>query len=126
MTGRIHLKNMAFYGYHGLHPGENEQGQRFLVDLVLTLDVSAAAASDRLADTIDYSKAYEVVRRIVEQDRVKLLETLCDRILTAILREFARVQKAEITIRKPSAPIPGVLDYVAIETSRERAPRPGQ
>ena len=126
MTARIHLKNMAFYGYHGHHRGESEQGQRFLVDLVLTLDIAAASSSDRLADTIDYGKAYDVVRGIVEKDRVKLLETLCDRIMDAILRELERVDKVEVTVKKPSAPIPGVLDYVAVEASRVRVPRPGK
>ena len=129
MTGRIQLANMAFYGYHGHHPGESENGQRFLVDLALTLDISAAASSDQLSDTIDYGKVYEVCRRIVESDRVKLLETLCDRIMSAILREFGRVTRVEITVRKPSAPIPGVLDYVAVEASRDRrarSPRAGQ
>jgi dihydroneopterin aldolase len=126
MTGRIHLKNMAFYGYHGLHAGENEQGQRFLVDLTLTLDLAAAASSDSLSDTIDYAKAYEVCRRIMEKDRVKLLETLCGRIMSAILFEFGRVARVEITIRKPSAPIPGVLDFVAVEAGRDRSDLPGQ
>ena len=43
MTGRIHLKNMAFYGYHGHHPEEGTRGQRFLVDLYLTYDMQEAA-----------------------------------------------------------------------------------
>lgn len=129
MIGRIHLTNMAFYGYHGHHPSENTQGQRFLVDLVLSLDIAEAAANDRLSATIDYGKVYEVCRKIVENDRVKLLETLCQRIIDAILGEFGRVTRVEITIKKPSAPIPGVLDYVAVEATGERPERlsrPGQ
>lgn len=123
MTGRIHLRSMAFYGYHGHHPGESVHGQRFLVDLALTVELSKAAASDRLSDTVDYAAVYETCRRIVENDRVCLLETLCDRIMTAVLGEFRRVRRVEITVRKPSAPIPGVLDYVAVETSRDRPAR---
>jgi dihydroneopterin aldolase len=126
MTGRIHLKNMAFYGYHGHHPEETARGQRFLVDVALTLDMTAAAASDRLSDTIDYGRVYEACRKILETDRVKLLETLCDRLLTAVMRECERAIRVEITIKKPSAPIPGVLDYVAIEASRDRVPGAGQ
>jgi len=118
MTGRIHMKNMAFYGYHGHHPEETARGQRFLVDVALTLDMTAAAASDRLSDTIDYSRVYEACR--------KILETLCDRLLTAVMRECERAIRVEITIKKPSAPIPGVLDYVAIEASRDRVPGAGK
>ena len=119
MRGRIHLKNMAFYGYHGHYPGETAQGQRFLVDLFLTIDLRAAAASDRLPYTVDYSRVYDLCRKIVEKERVKLLETLCQRIMDAVLRESPRV----LIIKKPGAPIPGVLDYVAIEASRERPRR---
>jgi dihydroneopterin aldolase len=126
MTGRIHLKNMAFYGYHGHHPEETTRGQRFLVDVVLTMDMTAAAASDRLSDTIDYGRVYEACRRILEHDRIKLLEALCDRLLTAVMGECEGASRVEITIKKPSAPIPGVLDYVAIEASRDRVPRAGQ
>jgi len=120
---------MAFYGYHGHHPSENEQGQRFLVDLTLTMDIAAAAASDRLSDTINYAKAHDVCRQIMERDRVKLLETLCARVIDALFEEFARVARVEVTIKKPSAPIPGVLDYVAVTAACDRAdrlPRPGK
>jgi len=123
MNGRIHLKNMAFYGYHGHYPGETAQGQKFFVDLVLTADIGAAAASDRLPDTVDYSRVHDICRKIVEQERVKLLETLCRRIMDAIMLKFERVSKIEIIIKKPGAPIPGVLDYVAVEASLERPRR---
>jgi dihydroneopterin aldolase len=123
MNGRIHLKNMAFYGYHGHHPGETAQGQKFLVDLVLTVDIGPAAASDRLPDTVDYSRVHDICRKIVEKERVKLLETLCQRIMDAIMLKFERVSKIEIIIKKPGAPIRGVLDYVAVEASLERRRR---
>lgn len=129
MQGRIHLKGMAFYGYHGHHPEENALGQRFLVDLVLSSDVSEAAATDSLAAAVDYVRVYNICRGVVEQERVKLLETLGLRIMDAILRECTRVERVEILIKKPAAPIPGTLDYVAFEASCDRAgrlPRPGQ
>jgi len=120
---------MAFYAYHGHHPSENEQGQRFLVDVALTLDISEAAATDRLGDTVDYAQAHDVCRRTMERDRVKLLETLCRRLIDALFDEFARVTRVEISIKKPSAPMPGVLDYVAVTAAADRTdrvPRPGK
>ncbi len=123
MQGRIHLKNMAFYGYHGHHPEETALGQRFQVDLVLTSNVDEAAATDSLANAVDYVKVYDLCRRVVEQERVKLLETLGGRIIDAILRECPRVERVDIMIKKPAAPIPGTLDYVAFEASRDRADR---
>jgi 7,8-dihydroneopterin aldolase/epimerase/oxygenase len=121
MQGRIHLKGMAFFGYHGHHPEENALGQRFLVDLVLTSDVDEAAATDNLSSAVDYVRAYNICRGVVEQEKVKLLETLGLRIMDAILRECTRVQRVEIMIKKPAAPIPGTLDYVAFEASSDRA-----
>ncbi|MGH7996564.1 MAG: dihydroneopterin aldolase [Opitutaceae bacterium] len=120
MNGRIVLKNMAFYGYHGHHPGETAQGQRFFVDATLTLDLGEAMATDELGATVDYGRVYAVCREIVEREKVKLLETLCHRLMTAILEASPQVRRVEVTVKKPSAPIPGVLDYVAVEACLER------
>lgn len=120
MTGKIHLKNMAFYGYHGALAEENTLGQRFLVDLTLTLDIAAAAQSDNLHDTVDYVHIYSLCRKIVEQDRVKLIETLANDILNQVLATCPRVTEAAIVVRKPSVALGGPLDYVAIETSKVR------
>ena len=95
----------------------------------LAADVSEAAATDSLAAAVDYVRVYNLCRGVVEQERVKLLETLGLRIMDAILRECPRVQRVEIMIKKPAAPIPGTLDYVAFEASRDRGdrlPQPGR
>jgi 7,8-dihydroneopterin aldolase/epimerase/oxygenase len=120
MTGKIHLKNMAFYGYHGALAEENTLGQRFLVDLTLTLDISEAARTDRLEATVDYVQIYALCRKVVEQDRVKLIETLANDLLDQMLAKCPRIEEAAIVIRKPSVPLGGPIDYVAIETSKRR------
>jgi dihydroneopterin aldolase len=123
VQGRIHLKNMAFYGYHGHHPEENALGQRFQVDLILSCDATEAAATDSLGTTVDYVRVYAICRQVVEQERVKLLETLAGRIIDAILAACPRVERVEIMVKKPAAPIPGTLDYVAFEAISDRAGR---
>jgi dihydroneopterin aldolase len=120
MNARIELKNMTFYGYHGHLAAENALGQRFMVDVVLTVDIADAARTDDLAHTVDYTHVFTLCREVVEQDRVKLLETLANDIVDRILAKFARVQRVDITIRKPSVPVPGALDYVALETGKAR------
>jgi dihydroneopterin aldolase len=120
MDGRIQLKNMAFYGYHGHHPEETALGQRFFVDLALSADATEAAATDNLSAAVDYVRIYDLCRQVVERERVKLLETLAARIMDAILRECPRVRRVEVVIRKPAAPIPGPLDYVSFEASADR------
>ena len=120
MIGKIQLKNMAFYGYHGALVEENTLGQRFLVDLTLTLDIAEAARTDKLDATVDYVRIYALCRKIVEQDRVKLIETLANDILDQVLAMCPHVDEATIVVRKPSVPLGGSLDYVAIETSKTR------
>ena len=126
MEGKIHLKGMVFYGHHGCYAEETEKGQRFVVDLVLVLDTEKAAASDSLADTVDYARVFEACRAVVEGKPVKLLESVCERILEAVLDQFEPVLRAEVRVMKPAAPMPGVLDYVAVEASRDRLHRPGK
>ncbi len=120
MPGKIHLKNMSFYGYHGARAEENTLGQRFMVDLTLTLDIAEAARTDSLVSTVDYREVYTLCRKIVEQDHVKLIETLANNILDQVLATCPRVTEAAIVVRKPSVPLGGALDYVAIETSKTR------
>lgn len=120
MNGRIHLRNMVFYGYHGNISAENTLGQRFEIDLTLHLDIAAATRTDDLADTADYGNVYEVCRGLAEGVHVKLLETLAARIIDGVLQACPRVTRVDIVIRKPSVPLRGVLDHVALETSRTR------
>ena len=129
MTGKIHLQNMVFYGYHGNLAEENVLGQRFLIDVVLTLDVTEAARSDRLDATVDYQRVYNICRQIVEKERMRLLEALANRLIDAVLEACPRVSRMDVVVKKPSAPLGGALDYVAPATGKDRdtrLPRPGQ
>jgi len=129
MTGRITLSTMVFYGYHGDLPEENTLGQRFVIDLVLTLDIAEAAATDNLHKTVDYTQVYGICRETVEKDRFKLIEALANHVIDRVLAACPIVDKVEITIKKPSVPIAGILDHVAVETSKSRAdslPRSGR
>ncbi len=129
MTGRITLSNMVFYGYHGDLPEETTLGQRFVIDLVLTLDIAEAAATDDLNKTVDYTQVYSICRETVEKDRFKLIEALANHVIDRVLVACPIVDKVEIIIKKPSVPIAGILDHVAVETSKSRAdslPRTGR
>ena len=60
-TGRILIEKLDIYAYHGFFSEEERLGQRFVLDLVLDADLRAAAASDRLTDTVDYGRAVTIV-----------------------------------------------------------------
>ncbi len=119
-SDRIFLRGLAFFGFHGNIPAEAVNGQRFFVDLELRTDVSKAAATDHLEDTIDYSAVYAAVRGLVEQERFNLLETLAERLAARLLGGFAEVESVVVTVRKPQAPLPGIFDEVAVSVERVR------
>jgi len=116
---RITLKNMVFYGSHGVSPAERELGQRFEIDLSLFADLSAAAKTDRLHVTVDYGKAYAVVEHVVTARVFNLLETLAHVIAQEILAELP-VDRVDVVVRKPRVPIRGTLDLVEVAVSRSR------
>ncbi len=73
---RITLRGLRVFGYHGVLPRERYNGQDFVIDVTLSLDVAAAAASDDLADTVDYGALAVELAAIVSGEPVDLLETL--------------------------------------------------
>ena len=120
MNGRIHMTGMVFFGHHGDIAEERVLGQRFVVDLVLTLDIAEVARTDELSSTVDYVGIYTICQQVVENEPVKLLETLACRLAEKILANHARVNRVDVVVKKPSVPLRGALDYVAIEISQAR------
>lgn len=116
----IRLKNMQFFGRHGLFEAEAVLGQRFEVDLEVQLDLMPAGLSDAMADSVHYGELYETVRRIVEEERVNLLEALSHRIAMAVLDQDQRIAETTVTVRKPGVPIPGILDCAEVMIRRAR------
>lgn len=120
MSHRISLKNMVFYGFHGVYEFERELGQRFYVDLDLKADLKQAGASDRLEETIDYVAVYNLTKDIVENQRFQLLEALSYKIAGEVLCLHPLVEEVVVRVRKPSVPIAAALDYVEVEAVRRR------
>ena len=117
---RIILQGMMFYGYHGVNPEERELGQRFVVDLELEKDLSAAGLSDDLTQTVNYASAYKLAREVVEGQPCNLIETVAERLATALLSHLS-IDGVRVRVRKPWAPVKGsVLDSVAVEIVRKR------
>src|SRR5438046_782124 len=96
----IVLKGLVFFGTHGVNPEETELGQRFGVDLTIRLDLSEAARSDRLGDTVSYSALYKLVRAEMEGEPSKLIEHLAGRLLDKALNYDKRIVEAEVRVSK--------------------------
>ncbi|PSJ25174.1 dihydroneopterin aldolase [Streptosporangium nondiastaticum] len=116
---RVALRGLKARGHHGVFPKEREEGQTFIVDLVLSLDTRPAAASDDLTKTVHYGIVAEEVVGIVQGEPVDLIETLAERIARNCLQHDA-VREVEVTVHKPDAPITVPFDDVTITITRSR------
>jgi len=120
MTDRIVLAGMVFLARHGVNEWEKVEEQRFEVDVELGVDTQAAAATDDLANTIDYRGVYEATRRVVEDTTVELIESLAEAIAREILAANAGVEEVVVRVRKPDVDLGGPLDYAGVEIRRGR------
>ena len=114
---RISLVGLEGHGRHGVLASERESGQVFRVDVVLGLDTRPAAASDALADTVDYGAVARGVVGVVEGEPVDLVETLAQRIADVCLAD-GRVRWTAVTVHKPAAPIEATFSDVALTIHR--------
>ncbi len=111
----IRLKNAVFYAYHGVLQDEQNIGAKFEVDVDLFCELSEARRSDNLVDTVNYEQVYALMKKIVTEKKYFLIESLAHSIGEGILEKFSRVKKAVVRVRKPSAPVHGILDTVEVE-----------
>jgi dihydroneopterin aldolase len=119
MPDRIVLTGLRVRGRHGVFEHERRDGQDFVVDVALDVDVRAAARTDDLADTVDYGALAHRIAAIVGGEPVDLIETLAERIAQACLDDD-RVDSVAVTVHKPQAPIPLQFDDVAVHVERSR------
>ena len=119
MADRIELRGLVVRGNHGVFDHEQRDGQDFVIDLVLWLDLSAAAASDDLADTVHYGELAQRAHDIVAGPSRDLIETVGAEIADDVMTD-ERVAACEVTVHKPSAPIPLTFSDVAVVTRRSR------
>ena len=111
---------MQFYGYHGANPEERTLGQPYLVDLSVELDLRRPGASDRLEDTVSYTRLYRAVQAVLEGEAKNLLEAIAQAVADRVLAEFP-VAAVTVRVKKPRPPIKGsVIDCAAVEIYRSR------
>ena len=113
---RLLLHGLRFFGRHGHHEEERKLGSHFVVDLEITADTAAAAASDDLRDALNYSEVYEAVRRLTEETECRLLETLAARIAEAVL-SLPRAERVLVRVTKEPR-LPAQTVGFAVEIAR--------
>ncbi len=116
---RVALRGLKARGHHGVFPKEREEGQTFIVDLVLSLETRPAAAGDDLSKTVHYGVVAEETVAVVEGEPVNLVETLAERIAQVCLKHEG-VEEVEVCVHKPDAPITVPFDDVTVTITRSR------
>ncbi|MGA9491199.1 MAG: dihydroneopterin aldolase [Mycobacterium sp.] len=125
MADRIELRGLTVRGRHGVFEHERAEGQDFVVDITVWIDLADAAASDDLADTYDYGVLAERAAAVVAGPPRNLIETVAGEIAQDVMND-ERVHAVEVTVHKPKAPIPQVFDDVAVVARRSRRGGRGQ
>jgi dihydroneopterin aldolase len=117
---RIALTGIRAHARHGVLAHERELGQPFRVDVVLEVDLAAAAASDDLADTVDYGAVAVVARDRLAGTPRALVEAVAGDVAAAVLDLDDRITAVAVTVHKPHAPVGVDLDDVAVTVHRRR------
>jgi 7,8-dihydroneopterin aldolase/epimerase/oxygenase len=121
MTDSIELRGIQCFGYHGVYAEEQTLGQRFVLDLVLDLDLRPAAKEDNLTRSVDYGKVIRRAREVVEGEACNLIETVAERIASDLLDTFGSVTRIDVCLHKPNAPVQGSpVDDIAVRILRGR------
>nr|WP_239028840.1 dihydroneopterin aldolase [Pseudonocardia acidicola] len=113
------MRGLRVRGHHGVFDHERRDGQDFVVDVTVWIDLDAAAKSDDLADTLDYGALAQRAAAVVGGEPCNLIETVSARIAEEVMTD-ERVHAVEVTLHKPQAPIPLEFADVAVVARRSR------
>lgn len=117
-TDKIILAGMQFYGRHGVFQEEKAMGQKFIIDVELSLDLQKAGLTDDITMTPNYADIYASIKNITTGKSFNLIEALAEAIAHEILSDY-RVNQVVVRVRKPHAPISGIFDYMGCEITRK-------
>lgn len=115
---RISIYGISATGYHGVFDHEKRDGQKFIIDVVLHVDITRAAASDNVLDTVHYGEVSELVVEQIQAGPWDLIEKLGSEIAEAILAAYLSVLEIDVVVHKPQAPIPVPFTDVTISLTR--------
>ncbi len=123
MSDKVFVRGLLIHAHHGVMEHESKVGQRFELDIELSMSLRDAARSDKLIDTVSYSAIVETANRAFTAASHRLVESAAGAVADAILTAFTRVAQVEVTVRKPHAPVAAIFADVGVTLVRAREPR---
>ena len=116
----IFISGLLIHAHHGVMAHEEKVGQRFVIDLELAIDLSQAAASDKVVDTVSYSSIVEAASRAFTARSYRLVEAAAGAVADEVLSAFPRIASVRVTVHKPHAPIAAIFNDVGVTLLRSR------
>jgi len=120
MSDTIFIRGVVIHARHGVLAHETEVGQRFVIDLKLSVDLTEPSQTDRLADTVSYSSVVATATTAFKCANYKLVERAAGAVAEAVLRQFPKVLAIKVTVHKPHAPIAAIFDDAGVILIRKR------
>ncbi len=116
MESFIELKEIKIHAYHGVDKQERIVGNDYIVRVKVKFDISRAAESDMISDTINYADIYDVVKCEMGVPS-NLLENVVYRVVNSIKRNFPMIEGGEVEIIKVKPPIAGDVMGASVSIS---------
>ena len=110
---KVLVEGIKLYAYHGCMDEEGKVGRTFVVDVSMEADLKKSSESDKLSDTIDYVKVYEIVKEEMAI-RSKLIEHVAKRIYIHLRKKFPQIKSAEVKVTKLDPPINGIVESASV------------
>ncbi len=118
MSDQIRVSGIKAFGYHGVLPHEATEGQDFIIDLLITLDLRAASLSDDLTESINYADLAQIAHDNIVGERVQLIERLAGRIAEEISSAYSQITSVSVTVHKPHAPVTVDFEDISVTITR--------
>lgn len=115
---KIRITNLEVFGHHGVFPEENKLGQKFLIDAVLYIDLHKAGLTDDLQKSVDYGEVCHYMTAFMRDQTYQLIESAAEQLAEQLLNRFELLEKIELEIKKPWAPIGLPLESVSVKIKR--------
>ena len=115
---KIKIEKLTVFGKHGVYPEENVLGQKFLVSLVMHTDTRKAGMTDELECSINYGEVSQYVKQFFEEHTFKLIEKVAEKLAESLLLRYPLLEKVDVKIEKPWAPIVIPVETVSVEIER--------
>lgn len=116
---QIKIENLEIFANHGVFQEENVLGQKFLVSATLYTDTRRAGKTDDLGASIHYGEVSQFINSYMKSHTYKLIERVAEGLAEELLLHTEHLQKLELEVKKPWAPVGLPLESVSVKIVRQ-------